>query len=208
MAIYRHTCQETARPHRVILISLIAFISATLTMIGCTSAATSVPTAVTPIQTSAGQNPQVPAKFPWSPDQQRQRELAIQKRDRSLLPQCPEEYFAWRDQAKIAGGLKDRPPSTEFWDNPGCEGTPDAITAGPETGPGPAGPNSLTSANLTPVFQPEIAEGWKEVEAPGYSSQPGFALKLPEGWELRELQGIDSYVGEIVGDSTRSTSIT
>ena len=61
----------------------------------------------------------------------------------------------------------------------------------------------MTNANLTPVFQPEITEGWKEVEAPGYPSQPGFALKLPEGWELRDLQGIDSYVGEIVGDSVR-----
>jgi hypothetical protein len=54
-----------------------------------------------------------------------------------------------------------------------------------------------------PFIQPEMTEGWKEVEAPGYPSQPGFSLKLPEGWELRELQGIDSYVGEIVGGGAR-----
>ena len=68
-------------------------------------------------------------------------------------------------------------------------------------------PSSAPPAVLPPiatlVFQPEITEGWKEVKAPGYPSQPGFALKLPEGWELRELQGIDSYVGEIVGDGVR-----
>ena len=48
MAIYRHAYQGTARPHHVILISLMAFISATLTMIGCATAATPVPTAAHP----------------------------------------------------------------------------------------------------------------------------------------------------------------
>ena len=44
---------------------------------------------------------------------------------------------------------------------------------------------------------------WQEVLPPGWTSQPGFTLKLPQSWELRELRGIDSYVGEIVGDGAR-----
>ena len=31
----------------------------------------------------------------------------------------------------------------------------------------------------------------------------GFSLALPPGWTLRELQGVDSYVGEVVGDGVR-----
>ena len=26
---------------------------------------------------------------------------------------------------------------------------------------------------------------------------------LPPGWQLKEMQGIDSYVGEVVGDGVR-----
>ena len=33
----------------------------------------------------------------------------------------------------------------------------------------------------------------------------GFSLRLPPGWELNELQGIDSYVGEVVGGGVRLT---
>ena len=54
-----------------------------------------------------------------------------------------------------------------------------------------------------PIRQPDVPEGWKEVIAPGWSSRPGFTLKLPQSWELREFRGIDSYVGEIVGDGVR-----
>ena len=46
---------------------------------------------------------------------------------------------------------------------------------------------------------------WRLVEAPGWPSQPGFYLRLPPGWELNELQGIDSYVGEVIGDGMRLT---
>ena len=46
---------------------------------------------------------------------------------------------------------------------------------------------------------------WRLVEAPGWESVPGFSLRLPAGWELNELQGIDSYVGEVVGDGVRLT---
>ena len=44
---------------------------------------------------------------------------------------------------------------------------------------------------------------WTRVEAPGWSDQPGFSLLLPPGWALSELQGIDSYVGEVTGDGVR-----
>ena len=47
---------------------------------------------------------------------------------------------------------------------------------------------------------------WTLVEAPGWSARyPGFSLNLPPGWELNELQGIDSYVGEVVGDGVKLT---
>ena len=40
---------------------------------------------------------------------------------------------------------------------------------------------------------------WTLVEAPGLADQPGFSLRLPTGWELRETRPLDSYVGELVG---------
>ena len=44
---------------------------------------------------------------------------------------------------------------------------------------------------------------WALVEAPGLAGQPGFSLRLPTGWELRETQPLDSYVGELVGDGVK-----
>ena len=41
---------------------------------------------------------------------------------------------------------------------------------------------------------------WSRVEARGWLDQAGFSLLLPPGWTLTELQGMDSYVGEITGD--------
>ncbi len=46
---------------------------------------------------------------------------------------------------------------------------------------------------------------WRVTEAPGWPSQPGLSLQLPTGWELNELQGIDSHVGEVTGDGVRLT---
>ena len=46
----------------------------------------------------------------------------------------------------------------------------------------------------------------EEVEAPGLADQPGFSLRLPTGWELRETQPLDSYVGELVGDGVKPES--
>ena len=47
------------------------------------------------------------------------------------------------------------------------------------------------------------APDWRVVGAPGRPSQPGLSLQLPPGWELNELQGIDSHVGEVTGDGAR-----
>ena len=47
------------------------------------------------------------------------------------------------------------------------------------------------------------ADGWRLVDAAGWSG--GFSLWLPPGRQLNELQGIDSYVGEIVAGSARLT---
>jgi hypothetical protein len=44
---------------------------------------------------------------------------------------------------------------------------------------------------------------WQLAKADGWDGGEGFSLRLPPGWELHELQGIDSYVGEIVGDDVR-----
>lgn len=96
----------------------------------------------------------------------------------------------------------------------GVRATPtEAETAA--TSPPTAARDLLDVADLTPtaaepdgkvtglIPQSDVTEGWKEVEASGWRGQRGFALKLPQSWELRELQGIDSYVGEFVGDGAR-----
>ncbi len=48
-------------------------------------------------------------------------------------------------------------------------------------------------------------EGWTQVEARSSPGRAGFSVYLPPGWKLRNLQGIDSYVGEITGDGVRLT---
>ena len=54
-----------------------------------------------------------------------------------------------------------------------------------------------------PGGDPDVADEWKLVEA---SRGPGgFSLRLPQGWHLNELQGIDSYVGEIIWGDGRLT---
>ncbi|MCI0438050.1 MAG: hypothetical protein L0177_02840 [Chloroflexi bacterium] len=57
---------------------------------------------------------------------------------------------------------------------------------------------------VQPVPPPPIPMGdWQFVEAPAGPDPPGFSLRLPPEWTLRELQGIDSYVGEIMGGGVR-----
>ena len=47
----------------------------------------------------------------------------------------------------------------------------------------------------------ELPADWRLVEAT--STFGGFSLGLPPGWQLNQLQGIDSYVGEIVAEGVR-----
>ena len=49
----------------------------------------------------------------------------------------------------------------------------------------------------------EPSSDWRFLEVPAWEGVPGFSLRLPPGWKLNELQGIDSYVGEVVGDGVR-----
>ena len=58
----------------------------------------------------------------------------------------------------------------------------------------------IVSNTLHPFADAQPQPNWKIVEVPGLPSHPGFSLRLPFGWELNELQGIDSYLGEVIGD--------
>ena len=82
----------------------------------------------------------LPLDYPWSASEQAQREIAIERRDANLLPECTEHYFAWRDatreRTEAARGTE--PPPGGFWAAPGCKGTPDRLVIGPLSGPGPA----------------------------------------------------------------------
>lgn len=49
----------------------------------------------------------------------------------------------------------------------------------------------LTEKNLSPVTAPT---DWHKVDA------VAFSLFAPSGWEFHQLQGVDSYVGDFVGD--------
>ena len=47
----------------------------------------------------------------------------------------------------------------------------------------------------------DVADDWELVEVSDWMG--GVSLHLPPGWQLNELQGVDSYVGEIIGDGAR-----
>ncbi len=76
----------------------------------------------------------------------------------------------------------------------------------------PSGPSYGEARNTPPApapepasaagIPPDVAPGpdWVRVLVPGLPGDKGFTLMLPPNWEFRELQGVDSYVGEIVGD--------
>ena len=87
--------------------------------------------------------------YPWSASEQAQRDIAIERRDASLLPECTGHYFTWRDATReireAARGTEPLPGG--FWANPGCKGTPDRLVVGPPSGPGPAaGRDQATAA--------------------------------------------------------------
>ena len=75
--------------------------------------------------------------------------------------------------------------------------TPSPTPEGTES----AGPESQGGA--LSAIDAEPSPDWKSLEVPAWEGVPGFSLRLPPGWKLNELQGIDSYVGEVVGDGVR-----
>jgi hypothetical protein len=61
----------------------------------------------------------------------------------------------------------------------------------------PSNPHSAGPPDATQEAQPnsiQLAESWQTIDA------GTFKLSVPRGWEFHTLQGIDSYVGEFVGD--------
>ena len=56
-----------------------------------------------------------------------------------------------------------------------------------------------SSSKKTDVVSPpiEIPSDWQAIDA------TSFTLSLPPGWQFNRLQGIDSYVGEFVGDNMK-----
>ena len=76
-------------------------------------------------------------------------------------------------------------------------------TAPSEVGWGDGTGTVLPSGTLRLFPSAQPSPDWTLVEAPGWAYVPGFLLRLPPGWELNELQGIYSYVGEVVGDNVR-----
>ena len=71
-------------------------------------------------------------EYQWSPAEQAQRDLAIERRDTSLLPKCTDDYFRWREETRPAReAAGDAPFSMDFWSAPGCRGEPDRVIRGP-----------------------------------------------------------------------------
>src|SRR3989344_1909065 len=57
---------------------------------------------------------------------------------------------------------------------------------------------ALNNRSATPTPSPSpTPSGWQFIDA------NSFTLSLPPGWKFNKLQGIDSYVGEFVGDETK-----
>lgn len=63
---------------------------------------------------------------------------------------------------------------------------------------------TLLAACTTETQPVPSPQDWPTAYADGFDGY-GFSLRLPPSWQLRKLQGVDSYVGEIVGDGVRFT---
>lgn len=65
----------------------------------------------------------------------------------------------------------------------------------------PTNNNDLTPTKPISNDNPSVINGtstsWQFINA------DSFSLSLPTGWKFNDLQGIDSYVGEFVGDGTK-----
>ena len=94
---------------------------------------------------------ELPLDYPWSASEQAHRDIAIERKDANLLPECTEHYFAWRDATRerreAARGTE--PPQGGFWADPGCKGTPDRLVIGPPSGPGPVAGHDQAAAVLS-----------------------------------------------------------
>ena len=62
-------------------------------------------------------------------------------------------------------------------------------------------PTPTATATPIDVAPAQVPANWHLVAVP--RGEPRFSLRLPPGWQLNELQGIDSIVGEIVGEGVR-----
>ena len=56
------------------------------------------------------------------------------------------------------------------------------------------------AANQIPFPNAQPSPAWESAEVTGGPSGSGFSVMLSPGWVLEELQGVDSPVGEVVGD--------
>ena len=94
---------------------------------------------------------ELPLDYPWSASEQAHRDIAIERKDANLLPECTEHYFGWRDATRerreAARGTE--PPQGGFWADPGCKGTPDRLVIGPLSGPGPVAGHDQAAAVLS-----------------------------------------------------------
>ena len=61
----------------------------------------------------------------------------------------------------------------------------------------------LSGGTLRPILLAQPSPDWTLVNVPGWAGQVGFSLRIPPGWRVRETQGIDSYVGQVLGDGVR-----
>jgi hypothetical protein len=70
----------------------------------------------------------------------------------------------------------------------GCSSAHNHAQAYPSQATGNASPSAVTAP-----------AGWHKVDA------GPFSILAPSGWEFRQLEGVDSYVGEFVGDGVALT---
>ncbi len=112
----------------------------------------------------------------------------------------------WLDSGELSRGIMTDPivatlvrratNSGEWGGGTGTQvGTPSAAVQQSDAGKRIQLPQAVEQA-----IAAQPSPDWTLVEGRGLVDQPGFSLRLPDGWELRETKPLDSYVGELVGD--------